>query len=159
MWATSTCAHIRPYLAPLYRDLHSAAGTLKLIHPQFWQPLLDSLDDAAEVIAHPPGLWLPNKAKVIFAGNAKITCKKDLPRVTPAHKGLWIRIADPMRSEVHLGNESKAAIRWLQHCFAHDRLRPLQQPPVLPCYAAADAMADERSTGIGGWIVTWFAET
>ena len=40
MWATSTCKHIRPYLAPLYRDLHSAAGTLKLIHPQFWQSFL-----------------------------------------------------------------------------------------------------------------------
>ena len=29
MWSTSTCRHLRPYLAPLYRDLHSAKGTLK----------------------------------------------------------------------------------------------------------------------------------
>ena len=84
MWATSTCPHIRPYLAPLYEDLHSAAGALKLIHPQFWQPLLDSWDDGAGIIAQPPGPWLPVKAKVIFAGNAPIKCKADLPKVTPA---------------------------------------------------------------------------
>ena len=34
MWATSTCPHLRPYMAPLYRDLRSAAGALKLIHPR-----------------------------------------------------------------------------------------------------------------------------
>ena len=77
MWATNTCPRIRPYLAPLYRDLGSAAGTFKLeylIHPQFWQSLLDSLGDSAKVIANPPGLWLPVKAtaKVIFAGNAPV---------------------------------------------------------------------------------------
>ena len=64
---------------------------------------------------------------------------------------------------MHLTSDSKSAIRWLQQCFAHDRLRPLQQHPVLPCYAAADAMADDSQVGIGGWIVTarhcaWFAE-
>ena len=94
MWATSTCVRIRPCLASLYRDLRSAAGTLKLIHPQFWQPLLDCLDDSAKVTAHPPGLWLPIKARVTFAGNAKITCNQDLPKVTPAQKGVWISVAD-----------------------------------------------------------------
>ena len=164
MWATTTCQHIRPYLAPLYRDLHSAVGTLKLIHPQCWQPFLDALDNSATVVAQPPGLWLPIKAKVIFAGKAPIKCKQDLPKVTAAHKGTWIRIADPLRSEVHLSSDSKAAIRWIQQCFTHDRLRPLQRPGILACFAAADAMADDHGMGIGGWIVTathcaWFAES
>ena len=149
MWATGACPHVRPYFAPLYRDLRSAAGTLKLIHPQFWQPLLDSLDDSAKVIAQPPRLWLPVKARVIFAGSAPISSKQDLPKVSAAHK------ADPLsRSEVHLGKESKAALRWIQQCFARDRLRPLQRPPVLPRFAAADARADDHVMGIGGWIVT-----
>ena len=56
MWATTTCQHVRPYLAPLYRDLRSAVGTLKLIHPHFWQPFLDALDNSATVVAQPPGL-------------------------------------------------------------------------------------------------------
>ena len=122
MWVTSTCQPLRPYLAPLCRDLHSAAGTLKLIHPQFWQHFLDSLDNSARVIAQPPGLWLPIKARVIKAGGPTVTCKQDLLRAPHAHKGIWVRISDALRSEVYLGNESKAAIRWLQKCFAHDRL-------------------------------------
>ena len=28
MWATSACQHLRPYLAPLYKDLRSGRGTL-----------------------------------------------------------------------------------------------------------------------------------
>ena len=44
-----------------------------------------------------------------------------------------------------------------------ERLRALQQAPLLACFAAADAMADEKQVGIGGWIVTsshcaWFAK-
>ena len=153
MWATSTCQHIRPYLAPLYRDLRSAAGTLKLTHPQFWQHFLDSIDNSAKAIAQPPGLWWAIKARIIKAGGASISFKQDLPRAPHAHKGIWVRIADPLRSEVYLGKESKAAIKWLQQCFAHDRLRPLQQPPLLHCFAAADAMAHEHRVGTGGWIV------
>ena len=163
VWATSTCQHVRPYVAPLYRDLRSAAGTLKLIHPQFWQHFLDALGSSAKVIAQPPGLWLPFQARVIKAGNTTVHSKQELPIAPHAHKGVWVRIADPMRSEVYLGNESKAALKLLQRCFARDRLRPLQQPPILHCFAAADAMAGEHRVGIGGWIVTskhcsWFAE-
>ena len=55
MWATSTCQHLRPYMAPLYRDLHSAAGTLKLLHPPLWQHFLDALDDNATVVAADQG--------------------------------------------------------------------------------------------------------
>ena len=51
MWATCTCQHWRPDLAPLYRDLHSAAGTLKLIHPQLWQAFLDAREKSSH--SHP----------------------------------------------------------------------------------------------------------
>ena len=60
-------------------------------------------------------------------GSAKVSPKNDLPKVPAAHKGTWVRIADPSRTEVHLTAESKSAVKWLQQCFAHDRLRPLQQ--------------------------------
>ena len=90
-------------------------------------------------------------------------CKRDLPKVVSAQKGMWVRVADPQRSEVHLRQESKEALQWLFACFAHDRQRPLRQKPVLHCFAGADARADGETVGIGGWIVTstqcaWFAE-
>ena len=89
----------------------------------------------------------------------KWTC----PRCPQRTKAPWVRVADPSRAEVHLTAESRSAVKWLQQCFTHERLRPLQQAPLLACFAAADAMADEKQVGIGGWIVTsshcaWFAE-
>ena len=163
MWATSTCPHLRPYMAPLYRDLRSAAGTLKLIHPRMWQTFLGALDSSARVIQQPAGLWLPFKTQVIRAGSHEVTCKADLPKVISAQKGTWIRIADPQRAELHLRQESRDALQWLFTCFAHDRRRTLRQKPLLHCFAAADARADNDLIGIGGWIVTaskcaWFAE-
>ena len=95
MWATSTCPHLRPYMAPLYRDLRSAAGTLKLIHPRMWQTFLDALDSSARVAQQPAGLWLPFKAQVIRAGSHEVTCKADLPKVISAQKGTWIRRSRP----------------------------------------------------------------
>ena len=58
IWATSTARHLRPYLAPLYKDLHSARGTLKQIHHSQWQPFLDSLNQEAVVSRQPIGVWL-----------------------------------------------------------------------------------------------------
>ena len=163
MWATSTCPHLRPYMAPLYRDLRSAAGTLKLIHPCMWQSLLSALDDSARVAKQPPGLWLPVKAQVIPAGSPEGKCRADLAKVISAQKGAWIRIADLQGSELHLQKESREALQWLFTCFAHDRKRTLRQRPLLHCFAAADARADGDIIGIGGWIATasrcaWFAE-
>ena len=63
MWATSRARHLRPYLAPLYKDLHSAKGALKQIHHSQWQPFLDSLNQEATVCRQPIGVWLPLHAK------------------------------------------------------------------------------------------------
>ena len=163
MWATSTCPHLRPYMAPLYRDLRSAAGTLKLIYPRTWQHFLDALDDSARVARQPPGLWLPFKAQVLQAGSQQVRSKADLPKAISAQKGVWVRIANPSRSELRLRNESKEALAWLHSCFARDRRRSMRQKSLLHCFAAADARADGDIIGIGGWIVTaqqcaWFAE-
>ena len=158
MWATSTARHLRPYLSPLYKDLHSAKGTLKQIHHSQWQPFLDSLNSDATVSRQPIGVWLPLHARIVAVGSTDVQSKADIPRVPPAHKAQWIRITDPHRTEIHLRDESRDAIDWLESCFSHDRVRSLLQ-----CYAAADAMAQGNLVGIGGWIVTsntvaWFSE-
>ena len=162
MWATSTARHLRPYLAPLYKDLHSARGTLKQIHHSQWQPFLDSLNQEAVVSRQPIRVWLPLHARSVAVGSTDVRCKADIPNVPPAHKAQWIRIADPRRAEIHLRDDSRDAIDRLEACFSHDRLRSLRQRPLLQCYAAADAMAQGDTVGIG-WIVTansvaWFSE-
>ena len=163
MWATTTCPQLRPYLAPLYRDLHSGKGTLHSIHASSWQTFLDALDDNAVVVSKPAGLWLPLGARLLEVGSITITGKASVPRVPPSHKQQWVRLQDPNRNELHLRNESRAALTWLSRCFASSRIRSLKQYPLLHCLAAADARADGNLVGIGGWIGTstqfsWFAE-
>ena len=164
MWATSTCQHLRPYLAPLYKDLRSSKGTLRQIHARDWHRFRDSLSPAAVVTAQPAGMWISANCKLLEVGSVKITSKQDVPTVPPSHKPQWVRLFDPARAEVHLRNESRQALRWLLSCFTHDQLRAMRQSPVLHCMAAADAMAEGETVKIGGWISTskqfvWFSET
>ena len=88
MWSTSTCKHLRPYLAALYKDLHSAKGTLKQIHPQQWQPFLDALNSEACVARQPLGVWLPLHARVMNIGATQVLSKADVPKVPPSNKPL-----------------------------------------------------------------------
>ena len=163
MWATTTCPQLRPYMAPLYRDLHSGKGTLHSVHSNSWQTFLDAIDDTAVVVRRPIGMWLPLGAKVLEVGSIAITGKSSVPRIPPSHKSQWVRLQDPQRNELHLRNESRAALTWLAQCFATSRIRSLKQHPIMHCMAAADARADGNIVGIGGWISTatqfaWFAE-
>ena len=162
-WATSLSKHLRPFMAPLYKDLHSAKGTLHSISPTMWQAFYDALDNKAKLIRTPSGSWLPRNAQLLEVGNIKISTKSDVPLVPPSHKHQWVRLADPHRSEIHLRKESKFVLAWLAQCFAHEQPRSLRTAPRLHCYSAADAFADTARIGIGGWLSTatefiWFSE-
>ena len=154
MWAISTCPLRRPYLAPLYKDLRSSRGTLLQIHARDWRRFRDSLSPYAVVTAQVLGMWISAKSKLLAVGAITINSKQDVPAVPPARKPQWVRLSDPSRSEVHLRNESRQALRWLASGFSHDQLRAMRQAPLLPCMAAADAVAEGETIGIGGWIST-----
>ena len=165
MWATSTCPHLRPYLAPLYKDLRSGQGTLHQVFARDWQRFVDSLTPEAVVAHQPAGLWITAGSKLLEVGSVSVQSKQDVPRIPPSHKPQWVRLSDPARTEIHLHrNESRQALLWLSACFQHDQLRTLRQSPLLHCMAAADAMAEGDAVGIGGWISTsteflWFSES
>ena len=76
MWATSTCTHLRPYMAPLYRDLHS--GVLRQLHASQWHPFTDALDEQAVVRKSPVGLWLPLHTRIMEVNSSIVTCKQDI---------------------------------------------------------------------------------
>ena len=163
-WATTLSPHLRPFLAPLYKDLHSCKGTLHSINARNWQNFLDSLDGDARLTKTPLNTWLPRKAKLLEVGGLKIQSKKDVPLVPPSHKPQWIRLADPARGEVHLREDSRFALHWLHRSFAFEQSRPLRAHETLHCMSAADAMGDADIVGIGGWVATstgfaWFSET
>ena len=162
-WATSLRKHMRPFMAPLYKDLRSAKGTLHSIAPSMWSSFLECLDSTAKLTRTPSGTWLPRQAQLLEVGSLRIQSKADVPLVPPSHKHQWVRLADPLRSEIHLRQESKFVLAWLSHCFAHEQPRSLRSAPRLHCYSAADAFADTRRMGIGGWLSTsdsfvWYSE-
>ena len=125
--------------------------------------LFDALSPDAVVQRQPLGMWLTTGAQLTEVGSQKIQSRADVPRVVSSAKPQWVRMSDPMRNEIHLRNESRAALRWLSSCFSHDQLRLIRQAPQLHCMAAADAMAGGSTVGVGGWISTsqsfaWFSE-
>ena len=144
----------RPYLAPLYKDLRSSRGTLRQIHARDWRRFRDSLSPYAVVTAQVLGMWISAKSKLLAVGAITINSKQDVPAVPPVRKPQWVHLSDPSRSEVHLRNESRQALRWLASGFSHDQLRAMRQAPLLPCMAAADAVAEGETIGVGGWIST-----
>ncbi|CAE7518462.1 unnamed protein product [Symbiodinium natans] len=161
-WATTMSPQLRPFLAPLYNDLHSAKGTLHSIPASQWTHFYQSLDDRA-CVQHTAGMWLPKQAKLLEVGNIKIESKADVPRVPKSSQRTWVRLADPHRHEVHLKRQSRDALLWLEQVFKHSNRVPLQLPAMLQCLSAADAMAKGTKVGIGGWICTssgfaWFSE-
>ena len=163
VWATTMSPHLRPFLAPLYSDLHSGKGTLHSVPATQWQQFYQALDDQARV-QNPAGMWLPKNAQLLEVGSIPISCKADVPRVPKTSQRTWVRLADPSRHEVHLRKQSKEALLWLEQMFKHSNIAPLHQPQLLQCLSAADAMAEGNQVGIGGWMCTsrgfaWFSET
>eukprot|EP00439_Symbiodinium_sp_Y106_P038539 s899_g4.t1 len=162
-WATTLSKHLRPFMAPLYKDLHSAKGTLRSIAPATWSAFYDCFDSAAQLSKAPPGSWLPWSAQLLEVGSIEVHSKADVPQVPPSHKHQWVRLADPSRQEIHLRKESKFSLQWLSLCKAHEQPRTLRSAPLMHCMSAADAFADKDRMGIGGWLGTakhfvWFSE-
>ena len=81
MWATTTCPQLRPYMAPLYKDLRSKRGALRSVRPNMWQHFLHALTPGAVVARSPAGLWLPLGGQVLQVAGANVASKSDIPRV------------------------------------------------------------------------------
>ena len=125
-WATSLSKHMRPFMAPLYKDLRSAKGTLHSIAPSMWSSFVECLDSTAKLTRTPSGTWLPRHAQLLEVGNLKIKSKADVPLVPPSHKHQWVRLADPHRAEIHLRWREKRMGRQAQpgkHCLSRAPLR------------------------------------
>ena len=164
VWATGTSAHLRPQLAPRYRDLNSPPGTMYGIHAQQWRLFLDALSTDLHFIKPVTGLHLPLKTKILEYAGRRVYAKADLPPIPRSAKPQYIRASNPDSETTALQKDSKECVQWLLDTFQHTPQTPLADPPCLICFSAADARADGDIVGIGGWIVTsssvaWFAES
>ena len=63
IWATSISKHLRPWLAPLYSDLHSPPESMCSVSASTWQSFLSSLESTGHATRTMPGLWIPTVAR------------------------------------------------------------------------------------------------
>ena len=164
IWFSSVAKHLRPHLAPLYKDLYAPPATLVSIPAASWPSFLDCLSDQAVIVHHHPHFNFPLGGKVVEMGHCQVSCKLDLPKAPKTSKLQWIRIAGPCQTSFKLSKEARAKLQWFQsiiHRQCHVFSIPI--PPTKILRAAADAFAEHQNFGIGGWIITskqvcWFSE-
>ena len=164
IWFSSVAKHLRPHLAPLYKDLYAPPATLVSIPAASWPSFLDCLSDQAVVVHHHPHFNFPLGGKVVEMGHCQVSCKLDLPKAPKTSKLQWLRIAGPCQTSFKLSKEARAKLHWFQsiiHRQCHGFSIPI--PPTKILRAAADAFAENQAFGIGGWIITskqvcWFSE-
>ena len=143
-----------PLHGPHLADLHGPPGTCYPIPPRSWSRFLWCLDSVCKICRDAAYLQRPLHARVIEVRGKPVRAKVDTWPIPAADKTTWARTADPSASQNTLRNESKAATHWLAQCFSYGLNMPLAKQPLLPCLAAADAMADGSTVGIGGWLST-----
>ena len=90
-----------------------------------------------------------------------VSCKADMPPVPASAAVTWLRVADPKAQKVVLRNDS---IHWLMQCLTFCPAVPLRIPHLRASLAAADAMAEGDTIGIGGWFAlsdsfAWFCKS
>ena len=154
IWATTLSRHLRPFLAPLFADLHSPPGALFSVDHKLWDKFQAALDAKAVLTQEVAGLWIPKGAQIVQHAGRTIHCKADIFPLPPQSKLQWVRVRDTHAKEIRLRKPSTEALHWLQQVLHLDRMTSLRAAPHIACLAAADACADENSVGIGGWAVT-----
>ena len=117
VWATSISSHLRPFLAPLYSDLHSPPGSMYLTPATRWQSFRSLLTRDLVVYREATGFFLPGKAKVLEYAGRKTHSKDDLPEVPRSTKPQWVRASDPSASRTTLRKDSQECLNWLKHCL------------------------------------------
>ena len=110
MWATSTCAHLRPYVEPLYRDLYCGTAAKA--------PCVASWTHSAPQQSFRASHWACGLPQERSCSKWDLKRSPTRPRIAPSHQPQRVRLADPMRSEIHLRNESLRAALPLIVLFA-----------------------------------------
>ena len=164
IWFTAIAKHLRPHLAPLYKNLYAPPATLFSIPAASWAAFVSSLDSKGYIRQAHPHFAFPLGGRVVEIGHQMVRDKLDIPIAPKTSKLQWVRICAPMQQNFSLTNETRKKLLWFRSILhRNSHIYPLALPPPGVMRAAADAFAEHDSFGIGGWIITsksivWFSE-
>ena len=86
-------------------------------------------------------------------GKCEVKSLVDVPSEFAGERRIWISIRVPPDSDRKLSPEPRAVLDMWTSCLSHDApIFPLPLAPSFPCDAYADACADARHAGIGGFV-------
>ena len=153
LWLSSLFRCFRPTLAPLYADQHSFTPVLTAVSPDKWQALCDAVDSNLFLLRSVGIAAIPVGSKLLRVGHTTLNCRRDLSRIIPEQRRLWVQSSCSSRSVCQLSDSSCEVIRmWLDLAASGSDVRSLILPPRLECTAYADACADASVVGMGGFV-------
>ena len=154
----------RSWLRCLYPDLHSPLGKFYSVQPGQWQQLCDCLDDSMTFTSVPRNAAVQIGARLLSVRHHAVVNKADLLKVPITCKLVWLRVADPASKRRRLSRTSRALLQtWLDWARQPCIWKSLPEPPAVDLVAAADAMAQNDTFAIGGFLLfqdrrIWFSE-
>ena len=141
---------MRIWLQYLYADLHNHPATNYSMDPGSWPTIAEHLSTQMIFISQPPGTRIPVGGRLMSARHQDLTSLDDLSKVNTR---IWMRTKDPTSDKRILSVSSKRILNILltrlNHVSPYVLLRP---KPLWKGLATADAYAQGRSCGIGGFI-------
>ena len=153
LWLSSLFRCFRPTLAPLYADQHSFTPVLTAVSPDKWQALCDAVDSNLFLLRSVGIAAIPVGSKLLRVGHTTLNCRRDLSRIIPEQRRLWVQSSCSSRSVCQLSDSSCEVIRmWLDLAASGSDVCSLILPPRLECTAYADACADASVVGMGGFV-------
>eukprot|EP00439_Symbiodinium_sp_Y106_P054829 s2140_g7.t1 len=115
----------------------------RLFPPDVWQRLCDNVDSNL-VLLNPVGIAaLPPGSKMLRVGQTPLLSRRDMSKVIPEQRRVWVQSCSPSRSVCRLSDSSCEVIRmWLDLASSGTDVRSLTLSQKFECTAFADACAD-----------------
>ena len=119
---------------------------------EVWLQLRASLSAELNVIRPLPLAALPVGTKLLRVGHTQVRKLSDLP-VSATSRRIWLQTANPSRRDRPLSDVYREVLNmWHDLCVSGDGLATGLLAPLLSCDAFADACADAKVAGIGGYV-------
>ncbi|CAE7202888.1 LRRC45 [Symbiodinium sp. CCMP2592] len=153
LWVCSLFRPFRPSLAPLYRDQSLPPLVHVAVAPSKWESFRAALSKDL-VLTKSVGLAsCPQGCTLVTVATRPVHTLKDVPLHFAGERRLWISVRSPPDSDRKLSQESKAVLDLWHSCLCQSiPLFPLSLAPLLTCEAFADACADSKHAGLGGFV-------
>ena len=152
LWAAWATPVLRPWLASIYKSLVSySPRLLSMSRSDATRTLRNQLDLTCKMACGP----LAPGDRIAKVGNRHISSTAECWQYANFDHGdrAWIGVSSKLCRNIVLRADAKrSAMRWISMFKAHTYMHSLWSPPSCRIHAAADAWADSKSAGIGGWL-------